>query len=142
MDSPQLPTSWPGTPEHQRLLRAMTAYHARQPWALAFVVFGSVGRGNWDAYSDLDLDVVIADAAEIEPVAEITRLCEAIGERPALIAPRRGDDGDVVLASLAEFSIRYHPLAATSPNIVNSMRLLWGRIDETEIRAAGLANAR
>jgi len=141
MDSPQLPTSWPGSPEHQRLLRAMTEYHARQPWALAFVVFGSVGRGNWRAYSDLDLDVVIADDAQIEPVAEIMRLCAAIGERPALIAPRRGDDGDVVLASLAEFSIRYHLLAVTSPNIVASMRLLWGRLTEEQIRAAGRANA-
>jgi predicted nucleotidyltransferase len=142
MDSPLLPTSWPGAPEQQRLLQAMTAYHAQQPWALAFVVFGSVGRGNWDAYSDLDLDVVVADDAQIEPVAEITRLCAAIGERPALIAPRRGDDGEVVLASLADFSIRYHPLAATSPNIVASMRLLWGWLTEEQIRAAGLANAR
>ncbi len=141
MDSPQLPTTWPGSPEHQRQLQAMTVYHARQPWALAFIVFGSVGRGNWDAYSDLDLDVVIADDAQIEPVEEMMRLCAAIGERPALIAPRRGDDGEVVLASLADFSIRYHPLAATSPNIVASMRLLWGRLTEAQIRAAGLTNA-
>lgn len=136
------PETWPGASEHQRLLRVMTAYHARQPWALAFLVFGSVARGDWSERSDLDLDVVVADDATLDPVAEITRLCAAIGERPALIAPRRGDDGDVVLDSLAEFSIRYHPLAATSPNIVSSMRLLWGRIDETRIRAAGLANAR
>jgi len=139
---PNLPAIWPGGPEHQRLLRALTEYHARQPWALAFLVFGSVARGEWDAYSDLDLDVVIADDADVAPEAEISRLCAAIGERPVLIAPRRGDDGDVVLESLAEFSIRYHPLAATSPNIIASMRLLWGRIDVERIRAAGLANAR
>lgn len=119
----------------------MTAYHARQPWALAFIVFGSVARGDWDGHSDLDLDVVIADSAMIEPVEEIARLCAAIGERPALIAPRRGDDGDVVLESLADFSIRYHPLGATSPNIVSSMRTLWSRIPEERVRAAGLANA-
>jgi hypothetical protein len=142
MEQAKLPTTWPGGPEHQRLLRAMTAYHTHQPWALAFSVFGSVARGGWDAHSDLDLDVVIADGVVIEPVAEITRLCAAIGERPALIASRRGDDGDVVLDSLAEFSIRYHPLAATSPNIVTSMRMLWGRIGEEQARTAGLANAR
>jgi hypothetical protein len=139
---PTAPTSWPGSPAHQRLLRAMTEYHARQPWALAFLVFGSVARGDWDVSSDLDLDVVIADDAVIAPEDEIRRLCAAIGERPALIAPRRVDDGDVVLDSLAEFSIRYHPLAVTSPNIIASMRLLWGRIDVERIRAAGLANAR
>lgn len=142
MEQPQLPATYPGDPAQQRLLRAIAHDYARQPWALAFIVFGSVARGDWDARSDLDLDVVIADGVAIEPVAEIARLCAAIGERPALIAPRRGDDGDVVLDSLAEFSIRYHPLAATSPNIVASMRLLWGRIDEGQIRAAGLANAR
>lgn len=141
MDPSDMPTSWPGSAEHQRLLRAMTAYHAWQPWALAFIVFGSVGRGNWHADSDLDLDVVIADDAQIEPVAEIMRLCEAIGEQPALIAPRSGDDGEVVLASLADFSIRYHPMAATSPNILSSMQVLWGRLTEEQIRAAGLANA-
>ena len=141
MDPSDMPTSWPGSAEHQRLLRAMTAYHAWQPWALAFIVFGSVGRGNWHADSDLDLDVVIADDAQIEPVAEIMRLCEAIGEQPALIAPRSGDDGEVVLASLADFSIRYHPMAATSPNIISSMQVLWGRLTEEQIRAAGLANA-
>lgn len=152
-DTDSLPITYPGSVEHQRLLRAMTTYHARQPWALAFIVFGSVARGDWDAFSDLDLDVVIADGVAIEPVAEMARLCEAIGERPALIAPRRGDDGDVILAAhdtpgahdsgaaLAEFSIRYHPLRVTSPNILSSMRLLWGRIDEQRIRAAGLANA-
>lgn len=125
-----------GNGEHQRLLRAMTAYHARQPWARAFLVFGSLGRSDWDAYSDLDLDVVISDDAALDPVVEAARLCAAIGERPALIAPRRGDDAEVVLESLAQFSIRYHPLATTSPNILDSMRLLWGHLSLDEIRAA------
>jgi predicted nucleotidyltransferase len=129
-----------GTTDHQRLLRAMAEYHARQQWARAFLVFGSVARGDWDALSDLDLDVVIADDAKLDPVAEAARLCAAIGEETALIAPRRGDDADVVLASLAHFSIRYHPLGATSPNIIDSMRLVWGRIDIEEIHAAGLRN--
>ncbi|HEX8732100.1 MAG TPA: nucleotidyltransferase domain-containing protein [Ktedonobacterales bacterium] len=135
------PITWPGGPTHQRLLRAMTAYHTQQPWALAFIVFGSVARGDWDDYSDLDLDVVVTDDARIDPVAEVARLCAAIGERPALIAPRRGDDAEAVLDSLADFSIRYHPLRATSPNIIASMRVLWGHIPEESIRAAGLANA-
>lgn len=131
-----------GNAEHQRLLRAMTAYHARQPWARAFIVFGSVARGDWDAFSDLDLDVVIADDAVIDPVAEVARLCAAIGERPALVAPRRGDDAEVVLDSLARFSIRYHPLGATSPNILDSARILWGDLSLGEMREAGERNRR
>ena len=140
-DHPIIPADL-GNAEHQRLLRAMTAYHARQPWARAFLVFGSIGRGDWDDYSDLDLDVIISDDAALDPVAEVARLCAAIGERPALIAPRRGDDADVVLESLALFSIRYHPLAVTSPNIIDSMRLLRGHLSLDEIRAAGQRNRR
>lgn len=140
-DDPQTTPDIPGSPRHQRLLRGMTAYLARQPWALAFAAFGSVARGDWDQYSDLDLDVVIADGVSIAPVEEVQRLCAAIGVEAALIAPRRGDDADVVLRSLEQFSIRYHPLRATSPNILDSLRVLWTRIDEARIHAAGRANA-
>jgi predicted nucleotidyltransferase len=129
-----------GNAEHQRLLRAMTAYIAGQPWTLAFLVFGSVGRGDWHEYSDLDLDVVVTDAARLDAAEEAARMCAAIGERAALIAPRRSDSAEVVFDSLAQFSIRYHPLAATSPNILDSMRLLWGVISLDEIRAAGARN--
>ncbi|HEX9035679.1 MAG TPA: hypothetical protein VF808_01680 [Ktedonobacterales bacterium] len=129
-----------GNATHQRLLRAMTAYYAAQPWARAFLVFGSVSRGNWDDESDLDLDVVISDAATLDPVGEAARLCAAIGERPALIAPRRPAAVEVALESLAQFSIRYHPLSATSPNILDSMRLLWSAVAIEEIRVAGERN--
>jgi len=59
---------------------------------------------------------------------------------------KAADRGDVVLASLLEFSIRYHPLATTSPNIVESLRLLWRRdegaatLGDELLRAAGRAN--
>lgn len=129
-----------GNAEHQRLLRAMTAYITIQPWARAFLVFGSVGRGDWDDHSDLDLDVVVSDDAALRPDAEAARMCAVVGERAALVAPRRGDSAEVILESLAQFSIRYHPLATTSPNILDSMRLLWGKIELDDIRAAGRAN--
>jgi hypothetical protein len=52
-----------------------------------------------------------------------------------------GDDaGDVVLDSLVEFSIRYHALATTSPNIVGDLQLLVSRIDRATIQSAGLQN--
>jgi predicted nucleotidyltransferase len=130
-----------GNAEHQRLLRAMMTHHARQPWARAFLVFGSVARGDWDDYSDLDLDV-ITDGTALAPGQEAARLCDAIGERPAFIVPRYGDEADVVLESLTQFSIRYHSLNFTSPNILDSMRLLWGHISLDEIREAGLRNRR
>lgn len=133
-----------GTPHHQRVLQAVVAHYTADPRVLAVIVFGSLGRGNWDRFSDLDLDIVLADGVTVEPVPELERLCAgfaSIGERAVLIVPKRTDEGDVVLASLLQLSVRYHPLDTTSPNIVDSLRLLWGHISEDDIRAAGRANA-
>jgi hypothetical protein len=136
---------YPGTPRHQALLRAVADHYAGDPRVLAVAVFGSLGRGTWDNYSDLDLDVVTTDEARIDPRAELARLCASfapLGESALLVVPDGEDAGDVVLGSLLELSVRYHPLRATSPNIVDSLRLLTGRIDAGAIRAAGLANRR
>ena len=133
----------PGMPCHQALLRAVAGHYAGDPRVLAVAVFGSLGRGTWDDYSDLDLDVVTTDEARIDPLAELARLCASfapLGESVLLIVPDGADAADVVLDSLTELSVRYHPLHATNPNIVDSLRLLTGRLDAEAIRAAGLAN--
>jgi predicted nucleotidyltransferase len=135
---------YPGTPQHQTLLRAIVSYYENDPRILAVAVFGSLGRGNWDRYSDLDLDVVIADGVEIDINAELSQLLASfvsIDEEAALIIPDV-EDADIVLKSLMQISIRYHPLSTTSPAIVDSLRLLLGRIDRAAIEAAGLANRR
>lgn len=136
---------YPGTAQHQRVLRAVVSYYVPDPRVRAVLVFGSLGRGTWDRYSDLDLDIILVDDISVAPAQELERLCASfasIGERAALIVPKRTDEGDVVLASLLQLSVRYHALASTSPNIVDSLRLLWGRISEEDIRAAGRANGR
>jgi predicted nucleotidyltransferase len=138
---------YPGNPQQQRALRAVTSFYADDPRVLAVAVFGSLGRGTWDDYSDLDLDVVLVDGVGLEPEPELQRLCAALatgGEQAAIVVADRPDvdrpdEGHVVLASLLRMSVRYHPLATTSPNIVDSLRVLWGRIGADEIRAAGLA---
>lgn len=132
----------PGTLQHQRILQAVTSYYGNDPRILAVLVFGSLGRGNWDGYSDLDLDVVVADGVKVDVEAELIHLgnaLAAVDEQIALLIPG-DDDADVVFKSLMELSIRYHPLANTSPNIVDSMLLLLGRIDLAAIESAGLAN--
>src|SRR5262245_16109948 len=113
---------YPGNPQQQRVLRAVTSFYADDPRVLAVAVFGSLGRGNWDDYSDLDLDVVLVDGVGVEPAPELHRLCAALatgGEQAALVVADGPDEGHVVLASVLGVSIRYHPLAATSPNIVD-----------------------
>ena len=129
--------TYPGTPQHQALLQIIVAHYQDDPRILATVVFGSLGRGNWDALSDIDLDVVIADDARIDVVDELRKLCAAfapLAEHAALIVPDGDDAGDVVLESLMQFSARYHPLAQTSPHIVSSMQVLAGVLDHSAIR--------
>ena len=131
-----------GTIQHQRILHCITSHYENDPRVLAITVFGSLGRGNWDSYSDLDLDVVIADGIKIGVEAELIQLStalESIDEHIALLIPD-DDNADAVFTSLMELSIRYHPLANTSPNIVDSMLLLSGHIGRSAIEAAGLAN--
>ena len=135
--------NYPGTLQHQALLRAIVSHYQNDPRILAIIVFGSLSRGTSDQYSDIDLDVVIADDARLNAVEELERLCSAlvsIGEYSALIVPDGDDAGDVVFESLMQLSTRYHPLSATHPNIVESMRVLMGRIDHATIAAAGSAN--
>ncbi len=130
----------PGTLQHQRMLHAIVSHYENDPRILAITVFGSLARGNWDCYSDLDLDVVVANEIDVE--AELIQLgasLASIDEHIALLIPDE-DDADVVFKSLMELSIRYHPLVNTSPNIVDSMLLLLGRIDLPTIEAAGVAN--
>ena len=133
----------PGTSQHQTILHSIVSYYENDPRILAIAVFGSLGLGNWDRYSDLDLDVVIADAIAIDVDSELIQLCtslESIDEHIALMIPDGNDAADVVFKSLMELSIRYHPLSNTSPNIIESMLLIMGRIDRSIIEAAGLAN--
>ena len=133
---------FPGTLQHQRILRVITSCYENDPRILAIIVFGSLCRGTWDCYSDLDLDVVVADGIRVDVKAELIHLgnaLAAVDEQIALLISD-DDDADVVFKSLMEMSIRYHPLADTSPNIVDSMLLLLGRIDLAAIETAGLAN--
>lgn len=139
----------PGTSQHQQMLRAILSYYENDARILAVIVFGSLGRGNWDRFSDLDLDVVIADDIKIDIQAELIRLGASLASIPqehgtfdehvALLIPD-DDEADVVFGSLMEMSIRYHPLSTTSPAIVDSMQVLFGRIDASAIAAAGLSN--
>jgi len=134
---------YPGTPRHQALLEAIVSCYRKDPRILAIAVFGSLSRGNWDHYSDLDLDILIADDVRLDALEELQQLCDsfaAIDEHSAVIVPDGEDAGDVVFESLMQMSIRYHPIATTNPKIVDTLQVLAGRIDSPTIAAPGLAN--
>ena len=134
---------YPGTAEHRVLLEAVVFVYAEDPRVLAVALFGSLTRGSWDQYSDLDMDIVLADGATVDidtEVAQLRKFLALIGQQ-VVMATSNGDDAvDLILASLIGISIRYHSLEATSPNIVDSVRVLAGQIDVTAIKGAGLAN--
>ena len=132
----------PGTAVHRKMLQSIVSYYENDPRILAITVFGSLGSGTWDRYSDIDLDVVVADSIKIDIEPELLRLSHAfasIDEQIALLIPYE-DKADVVFKSLTELSVRYHILATTSPNIVDSMLFLSGCLDRATIEAAGRAN--
>src|SRR5260221_6478676 len=91
-----------GTLQHQALQRAIVAFYEDDPRILAVSVFGSLSRGNWDHYSDIDLDIVIADNIHINVVQELKLLCDSftdIDEHGAVIVPNGDDAGDIVFES-------------------------------------------
>jgi predicted nucleotidyltransferase len=135
--------SYPGTPQHQAILQAIVAHYEKDPRILAIVLFGSLVRGNWDSYSDIDCDIVVANDVHIDALHELRSLGNAlanVGEEIAFIIPDHDDAGDIQLCSLMQISIRYHPLANTSPAIVRNMMVLTGKLDHAAIASAGEAN--
>jgi predicted nucleotidyltransferase len=126
----------PGTARHQALLEAIVRAYEHDKRVLAIGVLGSIARGTWDEWSDLDLDIVTTD--ELDAVAEGHRL----GGPEALVLPTRPGEVDVVRPSLEEFSIRYHPLGMTNAHIVDDLKIISGPLDRHEIVAAGLSVSR
>ncbi|CAA9225505.1 MAG: hypothetical protein AVDCRST_MAG77-703 [uncultured Chloroflexi bacterium] len=136
------PQQLPGAAEHQALLRAVVSHYATDTRVLAVNVYGSLGRGNWDSYSDADLDVVVADDVSLshEWVArEVERLFRACGYQPVALFNGH-DEADFVLPSLMHGSICYHALKNTRAHIVDSVLVLGGPLDRATIEAAGRAN--
>lgn len=48
----------PGTIIHKQILNSLLELFKQDKNVRAFIIFGSLVRGNWDKYSDLDLDIV------------------------------------------------------------------------------------
>ena len=125
-----------GSDAHRALIEQVVAHYRQDRRVRAVAVFGSVSAGTWHELSDVDLDIVTGDGVEVAPGREIQAL---FGTRAAIVVTG-ADCADVVLDSLEEVSIRWHPLAATSPNICTSLRVFYGRLTAAEIVAAGEAN--
>lgn len=105
-----------GSGAHGAIIGQIVAHYRGDARVLAVAVFGSVSTGAWHELSDVDLDIVTGDRAVVRPGDEVAAL---FGPR-AVIVLTRADSADIVLDSLEEVSIRWHPLRATSPNLNRS----------------------
>ena len=126
----------PGGRSHKALIGQIVDRYRGDDRIRAIVVFGSVGAGTWHELSDVDLDVVTEDGAEIVPAEEITAV---FGPR-AVIVLAGPDAADIVLDSAEELSVRWHPLGTTSPNITATARIVAGAISPATLAAAGQAS--
>jgi nucleotidyltransferase-like protein len=93
-----------GSAAHQALIARVVRRYDADPRVRAVAVFGSVAAGTWHELSDVDLDIVVADDAAVDPAAEARALRTTSGDRhyPRRLR-RRG-------ARLARGSL--HPLGA------------------------------
>lgn len=132
----------PGDPHHQSLLRTIVEAYTDDARVRAVVVFGSLGRGKWDAYSDLDLAIVVHDDTHVDLPAELQRLEAALtaGGAPVLFRAAAGDAGYLALDSLTGIAVDFHPLAATSPYLLDGCIVLWGALEATTIQDAARLN--
>ena len=125
-----------GSERHGALIDEVVSFYAGDERILAVAVFGSVGAGTWHELSDLDLDVVIVEGSVVGPREEV----EAIFGMRATIVLVSEDSADVVLDSLEEISIRWHPPATTSPNISSTVHVVAGSLSDTDVKAFADAN--
>jgi hypothetical protein len=85
--------------------------------------------------------VVVDDDVVLDAVGEAGALCGRLGQAEALVLPSRPGEVDVVLPSLAQFSIRYHRLGTTNAHMVDDLKIVGGRRDRAAVLAAGVVQS-
>lgn len=129
----------PGNKTHQEILQALLELFQKDTNIEAFIVFGSLTRGDWDDYSDLDLDAIVKDD-RIEAVQkEIVQMLAVLSDAgfSALSSFEEFPNELVsILETLDRISIRFHLLKDTNPAIVDSMRILCGSLSKEDIQRA------
>ena len=134
----------PGTAVHQALLATIIEHCRNDARIAALVLFGSLGRDDWDAFSDLDLAAIVQPDAAVAATAEIAAIARALHEcgYPVLFTQVVGSDGYLVLRELTGIAISFQRLDEADPGIADGMRVLCGKLPAASLVAAAQANAR
>ena len=131
-----------GSQSHRRILQTLVELFTNDVNILAYGVFGSLTRGDWDTYSDLDLDAVLADSSHAR-VSNHVKAMESVllshGIASLLIFEENKNEWVFILESLDRISIRFHTLEETSPNILDSFSILTGKLTIEDIARAASA---
>ncbi len=126
----------PGNKTHQKILQLFVNLFQNDKNIQAFIIFGSLARGNWDDYSDLDLDAIVTDdKKEIvqNEIKQMLQLLSTTGFNILTFFEEFPNEQVIILESLDRISIRFHLLKDTNSSILDSMQILSGNLTKDEI---------
>jgi len=129
----------PGNKTHQKILQTLLELFQNDTNIEALIVFGSLGRGDWDNYSDLDLDAIVKDDRRAVIQKELAQMLKVLTDSGFSVLSSFEEfpnEQVLILDTLDRISIRFHLLKDTHPAIVGSMRVLYGRLSMEDIQKA------
>jgi predicted nucleotidyltransferase len=126
----------PGNKTHQKILQLLVKLFQNDKNIQAFIIFGSLVRGNWDKYSDLDLDAIVNstdnEMVQVE-MKQVINILSSSGFTILTSFEEFPNEIVVILESLDRISIRFHLLKDTNRSILDSMQILCGTLTKEEI---------
>ncbi len=126
----------PGNNTHQKILSILLNIFKKDNNILVFGVFGSVAKGNWDKYSDLDLDVIVKDDSKETINSECKTILSVLdknGFGVSLYFEEFAGEWVIIFDTLDRISIRFHLLENTIPHILDSFKILYGDLSVDDI---------
>jgi predicted nucleotidyltransferase len=133
-----------GNKTHQKILQLLINLFQNDKNIRAFIIFGSLVRGNWDKYSDLDLDVVVKEIKIDIVLQEIDEMVKVLNKQIKILHyfEEFTNEQVIILDSLDRISIRFHRFEETKPAILDSMKVLYGNLSEFDIKKSILQEER
>lgn len=128
----------PGNEFHQKILEILLDVFQKDNNVSVFGIFGSISRGNWDKYSDLDLDVIVKDRSKQIIDSEFKAILSVLdlnGLIVLLYFEEFKNEWVIIFDTLDRISIRFHLVKETIPHILESFIILYGNLTAEDIKA-------
>lgn len=121
----------PDNKTHQEILQTLMNLFSRDSNVLAFGVFGSLGRRDFDNYSDLDLDTKVKDVTRKMVSKEVNKMLLALkrnGFKTLLNFEEIANEWVVIFDSLDRIGTKFHSRLDANPKILDSLIILYGQL--------------